>query len=485
MDWARTHGSAPASEAHERSRERITVLLQGRAEYLEKSDPTCWRSGDVHDLLMTYVAPRQVDAWDLAERGMETVRDYLRFLDATDRLHPASTRVSTLLKELNRLGPKYAAAMADASAWRLAKRVFTAAVADGIPLDAEPAALDAWAERLSARDAAGRRQVLGNLMDRHPEYATGRILIHDGQVAVLRAGLPALKHLVWPDLACDCGCEQPTEFPPVALPDEAVLAKEVAAGGAGLLRQLDALCAWIGDAGRPVDNRGDLRKSDRIECVDALGFPADTLARNDVPALARLWRLAIEFDIIQVRRSRVALGRGAGLVSAALTGEGDHQQTLDLWCDLADALVHPPAPVSAPKGSNQLRDWLHPWAPRTLGLLYAASAAGKCADLDELTQQLLAEYDHRLPPGDPALFAVLAAAAVRQVLASLAHHGAVTVIGADDEHDSRHAVTAAVLGTAVWTLDPKPGLSTELTDLGRYMVRQRLLAENANVPLID
>jgi hypothetical protein len=48
--------------------------------------------------------------------------------------------------------------------------------------------------------------------------------------------------------------------------------------------------------------------------------------------LTRLWRLAIEFDIIQIRRTRVVPGDTADLVSAALSGAGDPQQTLDLWC---------------------------------------------------------------------------------------------------------------------------------------------------------
>src|SRR5439155_1262459 len=203
--------------------------------------------------------------------------------------------------------------MADTSRWRLAKRVFTAILADGISLDADPDVLDAWAQEFSARDAEGRREVLGELMDQHPEYATGRVLIHDGQVAVLRAGMPAVKHLVWPDLACDCGCDQPVTFPPVALPDPTVLAKSVAGDGA--------------------------------------------------------------------------------------------------------ALVHPPASASAPKGMERLHDWLKPWMPRFLGLLYAANAAGEPADLGALTEQLLVEYVDRLPPGDPELFASIAAITVRQALA--------------------------------------------------------------------
>src|SRR5439155_19912341 len=186
--------------------------------------------------------------------------------------------------------------MADTSRWRLAKRVFTAILADGISLDADPDVLDAWAQEFSARDADGRREVLGELMDQHPEYATGRVLIHDGQVAVLRAGMPAVKHLVWPDLACDCGCDQQVTFPPVALPDPAVLAKSVAGDGAGLLRQLAALSAWVGEGGRPVDDRGEVRKGDRGSLLAALGLPAEPGLRTERPAVTRLWRLAIEFD---------------------------------------------------------------------------------------------------------------------------------------------------------------------------------------------
>ncbi len=57
------------------------------------------------------------------------------------------------------------------------------------------------------------------------------------------------------------------------------------------------------------------------------------------------------------------------------------------------------------------------------------------------------------------------------------------ITGADDEPDPRHAATAALLGTEVWAVHPEPGLGVGLTDLGRYLVRQRLLAENAEVPL--
>ncbi|MEX5636818.1 hypothetical protein [Parafrankia sp. FMc2] len=147
--WAATEGRAPNGESDgtdgngpgRRWRDRITLLLHVRAEYLFRPDPTRWRSGDVHNLFMNYVAPRQVDAWGLAAHGLDIIQDFLCFLGTADRLHPASARVPTLLKELGRLAEKYPAAMADASRWGLAKRVFTAVLADGLSLDDDPATL--------------------------------------------------------------------------------------------------------------------------------------------------------------------------------------------------------------------------------------------------------------------------------------------------------------------------------------------------------
>jgi hypothetical protein len=477
-EWA--SGNVPGCGVGTRWRERITILLRGRAAYLDRPDPTRWRSGDVHDLFMTYVVPRQVDNWNLTAQGLDTIRDFLRFLDATDRLHPASTRVPTLLKELDRLAPRYPSAMSDTSRWRLAKRVFHAILADGIPLDAEPAALDAWAQRFNARDAVGRRAVLGELMDERPGYAAGQLLIHDGQVAMLGRGAPAAKHLAWPDLACDCGCEQQAQFPPVALPEAVDLARMVAADGAGWLRRLVALAGRIGE-GRTVDDRGEPRKADVPVLLAALDLPAGTDRASNTPALTRLWRLAIEFDVIQLRRTRVVAGSGADLIANALAGTGEPEQVLDLWSDLADELVDPPAPSIAPKNGEHLRDWLRPWMPWFLGILYTATASGEPAVLDTMIDQLFDEYERRLPPGDPALFAGLAAAVVRNTLSDLAAHGAVAVAGIGDEVSTQQAAAAAI-GVAPWSLHPEPGMTVTLTDLGRYLVRQRLLAEGAHAP---
>ncbi|GAA2605645.1 hypothetical protein [Paractinoplanes durhamensis] len=152
----------------------------------------------------------------------------------------------------------------------------------------------------------------------------------------------------------------------------------------------------------------------------ALDLPATSDRTGGTPALIRIWRLAIEFDVIQLRRTRVLAGSGASLIANTLAGAAEPEQVLDFWSDLADELLDPPAPAIAPKNGEHLRDWMRPWMPRFLGILYTATASSEPAVLDTMIDQLLDEYERRLPPGDPALFAGLAAAVVRNTLSDLA-----------------------------------------------------------------
>ena len=75
----------------------------------------------------------------------------------------------------------------------------------------------------------------------------------------------------------------------------------------------------------------------------ALDLPASSDRTGGTPALTRIRRLAIEFDVIQLRRSRVVAGSGASLMANTLAGAGEPEQILDFWSDLADELLDPSA----------------------------------------------------------------------------------------------------------------------------------------------
>ncbi len=485
LEWAAVRGGLDSEEQAGQSRDRLELLLRTRANFLGKPDPTRWRSGDVHELLMDYVVPRQVDFWGLAGHGVPTMRDFLLFLDETDRLHPASARVPALLRELDRLAPTYPAAMADSSRYWLAKRVFTGMAAEGVDV-ADKVAVDAWAVAFSARDADGRREVLGHLMDRDPGYATGALLIHDGEVAILRPGMPADKAAVWPD-ECICGCAHPA-YPAVGLPPQPELAAAVADGGDGLLRRLARLAAWAGPEGRPVNKRGELAKQEVHSAAEAVDLPVEGVrVLWDLPPLSQLWRLAIEFDVLRLYRTRIVPGPGAALLATALRADGPADEVLELWSGMFAEIVSPTPSADPPKAAHPTPTWMRLWPPRFLVLLYARCPNGGSADLNELIADLLTQEAASVPDEATEAFASLAAAVViAKTLADLAEHGAVIIVGhLGPTLPPGAARAASAPGAASSVLRLAPGnAQVQLTDLGRYAIRQRLLAEGAEAPVV-
>src|SRR3954470_6706216 len=80
----------------------LETLLEARIRWLDRPDPTLWKTGDVHRLLVDTAAVRLTDAYRLTELGPTVLRSLIDFLDDTDRFHPASMRITALRKELDR-----------------------------------------------------------------------------------------------------------------------------------------------------------------------------------------------------------------------------------------------------------------------------------------------------------------------------------------------------------------------------------------------
>jgi len=87
------------------------------------------------------------------------------------------------------------------------------------------------------------------------------------------------------------------------------------------------------------------------------------------------------------------------------------------------------------------------------------------------------------------VFTELASLAVLQPMADLAEHGAVELSPSPAELRKRLPAAvrdaAGALGTQPRALSPPPGIRVRLTDLGRYAVRESLLAGGARVPLAE
>jgi hypothetical protein len=475
--WATECGLVPEGQAARQWRTRIEILLNARADYLEKRDPTYWRSGDVHELLVQYCAPRQVDAWDLTTYAPAAVRDFLRFLDETGRLHPGSTRAGTLLKELDRLTPKFAAAMADTSSSRQAKRVFSAMIADDVDL-ADESAVDRWAEKFSTLEASARRSVLGELIDEEPRLGTALLVIHDGQTAFLRPGQVACKHLVWPDARCVCGeCDDLGDYPAIELPAEDELAGAVTDYGSGLLRSLLAFAAWIGERGQPVDKHGNLLRDAVREAAAHFGLSPTGVSRlAELPGLHRLWRLSLEFGILELRHTRVVTGPDRDLADRVLRGEASPDEALALWRGLFGEVSDPVRP-DADGPDKAIGEWLAFWPPHFFDHLCLQSAHGEFVSFAETMRDIVCAQADRIPPDQEEAFIEMAASVVRMALSYVAEHGGVEVSGGELPVPLSDDSAAALrtLGLEPWGFFPSTTLKVRLTDLGLYAMREQLL----------
>jgi hypothetical protein len=469
--------------------ECLRLLLQGRIDYLAKPDPTHWKSGDVRELLLELAVTRMTDLCDLIAHGVPSLRCYLRFLDETEWLHPGSATMKVLRRELERAASSYPRAMADTSRWRLAKRLHTAMRADGVDFNDEDA-MGAWVEAFNRRTPADRRDVLGGLLDAQPELGHARFVVHEGMVAAVDPDAP-LPPKVQPDPA-----DEPAgSYPPVTLADDHELA--TSARASSLLGRVVALARWIG-AGRPVSRRGELIPPDARALAGVLGL-SEALAEapgggkltdmRDVPPLTMAFYLAVETELIAVRRTGILPGPRIGEFDRLDHGPDADEVALGLWEELFDLTARqaatPPADPQPPL--NALSEWAGRWGPRALTMLYERQAA---IEIAELVASLVSEHQATVDHGEftegALVLAALLGLTVRATLAELADHGAVTITTpapADIQPATPAAPALAAIGLPAWALDDAAGVTARLTPLGTWAVRRALLAEGAQAPV--
>lgn len=470
-EWARDGDAASCLE----------ILLEARANWLDRPDPTLWRTGDAHRLLIDTAAVRLADVYGLAGRGAAVLATLVDYLDAVDRFHPSSMRTATLRKELDRAAAKFPAAMADETTWGLAKRVLTAMRAEGVDLD-DADAVDAWGEELSQASADRRRMVLGTMVDHEPRFLTCQFVVRDTTVAAIAPGQPIPPELRRhdPDSCPDCADAPPN--PPIQLPPAAELAD--AARACELLRALAACAGWAGD-GRAVTKRGLPSPADTRSLAAALGVDVDGSVRDprDHLRLLRIWQLALDVEVLRLHRTAVVAGPTAVELETVLNGGADPERVLALWADLADRAVSGSPPLAGEDSpmSGQEREFLRPWGPRALGELYRAEGP---TPVGGLVDELVA--DHHGQHADEMLTS-LVGAAVRTGLLAGVDAGLVSVAvapGGADEIEPWLSRSSLLSGEPAWAIVPVPGTIAELTPLGRHLVRLNLLAEGTPAPLL-
>jgi hypothetical protein len=200
------------------------------------------------------------------------------------------------------------------------------------------------------------------------------------------------------------------------------------ARASGLLRRVITLARWVG-TGRPVSRHGELIPPDARALVDALGL-SEALAKapggwkvtgmRDVPPLTKAFYLAVEIELVAVRRSGILPGPRIGDCDRLDHGPAGDEVALGLWEELFDLTARqaatPPADPQPPRDS--FSDWADGLTPRALAMLYERQDA---VDLNDLLASLISEQQQTgaaEPLTDEAFLAALVGVTVRAPLPS-------------------------------------------------------------------
>jgi hypothetical protein len=473
----------------------LEALLEGRATYLGAKDPTRWRRGDVRALLYELAVPRLSEQCDLSAHTVPAVDAYLEFLDRTERLHPGSAAVRYLRQELAQQAGGFPAAMADRSRFRMAKTLYRAMLADGVDIG-DDQAVDDWTARFNQVPQAERAAVLEYLLIDKPELATARFAARAGKVASLPPGqenfdsrrlLPREQRE--PEVA--------PAFDPVDVPSRAEAA--VAARRSGLLADLLTLARWLGQ-GRKVTKNGEPVPAD-VRALGELFQQGPQAAKaghlHQVPGLQVLFWLAWQVELVELRHTGLVAGPGlAAWRRDDALATADDEQVLDLWLEvflLVEFGLVVPEEARTGKNAENAATFLaaRGCTPGMMVGLYRAAAR----DQDQLVVDLITPHREHLMQAlrrtrwdveEAELVDVSLRFVLALPLGQLIEHGALQLRGPGSESLAT-APRAATGGLTVRTvlLASSDRIRTLLTPLGRWAMREALLAEGAEVPAAE
>lgn len=470
--WAERAGAAGCDRC-------LHALLEGRADYLTRPDPTLWRRSDVRVLLLDLAATRLTERCDLIAHAVPAVQVYLRFLDETDRMHPGSARFGALRRELEDAATAYPAAASDRSRFRLAKTFYTAMLADGVDLEDDDA-VDRWMADFNRWPQSRRAALLTHLLPDQPELLAAAFIAREGLVAALAPGAAETDSsiLLRPERRRP---QTPVAFPPVQAPspEEAIRA----AKGSLLLDRVVTLARWAAP-GRTATKAGLPVLRDLRELSASLGLHgAGTRPGffDDAP-LVRLLDWARDTEMIQLRRNGFVAGpRFAAWSDPA---EPADDEVLSLWDDLF-TLAEREDPLDG--FDDDLRLVLDRFMPPNLlptvmVMLYrAAGTDHPTIDARTLGGELFGHATAQLPVSvqERHLLHVTLSTALVLRLADLVDHGVLDLTGPDS------TMTGAAPGKGPGAAPPakeSADAAVTLTPLGVWAMRETLLGEGAMAP---
>jgi hypothetical protein len=311
--WARTAPQKLSGDP-DTDVEELRLVLELLRDQLSVDNPADLTTADLRVLLlMTY--PRKVTVLD-AEDAADTIpalRDLVAFLADTGTVDAEAAE--ELGRELDNLAPRFVDAVMDPANWGMARSITQAMALDGVDLDDQDA-VDRWIARYNER--ADDEDPFGG--DDLEDFD-----LDDEDLNLKEAfGLP-------------------DRLPPVRLPPEPELA--ALSRAAPLLGRARMLAEWVAP-GRDVTEDVELTAEDTIAAARNLGIPVPVKAdagpealpgmpeppavtsMDDVPELARLWDIAFDADFLELDLDGDRMEPGAEM---ECWPDGTDEEVLEVW----------------------------------------------------------------------------------------------------------------------------------------------------------
>jgi hypothetical protein len=455
MNWAADHGMRADEGMLLAALDSRHLSSDGRLGY--------WTPAEVRRLLLEWIPRFVVAEPGILNAAPESLLTLLRYLAASGLRDPRGASIATLEEAVAEAAVDYPAALADPLRQGVGKFWMLAALDNGVDLN------DSEALEKFQRDIdAGRARYDDELLDRLIEASFERL-----QPVQMRAYAQI----------------------PVGLPPREELA--AAAANSETVRRLATLADWVGSDGRVLTATGNLRLNDARELAELLGtgeqnFKARSL--TEMPLLNLLFTWAKKARLVRVSKGRVL--RVAKAVPLLRDPEALWRRAFETFFDLGEVIC---VPVTVWDRSSPLSLMFDEMLPDVLNSVYSIPHPMPVVRLQETVWLACQEYFWLDDEEDSSqeFLRQIVEADLLQALKVLAELGAVELshgmadetfsidLGDDfeAEHGEERPLPPEVCARLLIRL-AEPGPLVRLTPLGVRAMRERMLAEGRDVPLI-
>ncbi|UBU11509.1 hypothetical protein [Nonomuraea gerenzanensis] len=415
-----------------------------------------WDEADIRFFLLRYVPYAVTASREELERAPEVLRTYLRYLDVTGLRDPRGATLAQAEGVIEGARVEYAAALDDPTLRGLATFWAHTALEQGVDLTV-PGAFERFKRDLDAGRVPYDEQVLDQIMENR--------FLHGG-----------------------IGEERAFPQPPVSLPPAAELAE--AAAGSRTVQRLIALADWVGKDGRALTDAGNLRVADAREVSALLGTDEERLrvrSATDLPQLNVLLAWAKKLRLVRISKGRLL--RVAKAAPLLRDPEALWRRAFEVLPELGRVVT---VPVTTWRPEPILAELFEEILPDVLNSMYGLDempvvrleetvwlACQEYFVLDQGEERLRDLWRREVALDLGRMFAVLAELGVVE----LSRGPADPLFASDLDHADQPLPPDAVERLRAALAEPELPL-VRLTPLGVRGVRDRLLAEGRDAPLI-